>query len=218
MPMVKTWKVRLALICLVLLGACAAAWSRQARLATNEGEPPRVNAPAVTVAAGTTPADNAKAEAAFLRAWTVFVSPRCQNCHPSGDAPLQGDDSHVHIQDVKRGPAGRGLYGMKCHTCHQDANLPGENMPPGNPRWSLPPARMKMVIVGETPGEFCRQLKDPALNGGRSIPQILEHVSKDDLVGWAWNPGDGRTLPPLSRPEFVAAMQKWADNGAACPK
>jgi len=23
---------------------------------------------------------------------------RCQNCHPAGDTPLQGDDSHVHLQ------------------------------------------------------------------------------------------------------------------------
>jgi cytochrome c5 len=216
MPILRTWKVRLALICLALLVACVGAWSRQFRRAANEGEPARSLAAAAEPRA--LPADNAKAEAAFLRAWTVFVSPRCQNCHPSGDAPLQGDDSHVHIQDVKRGPAGQGVYGMKCHTCHQDANIAGSNMPPGNPKWSLPPPNMKMVIVGETPGQFCRQLKNPALNGGRTIPQILEHVSKDDLVGWSWDPGDGRTLPPLSRPEFVAAMKEWADNGAACPK
>ena len=160
----------------------------------------------------------ATSQAAFLRAWTVFDSPRCKNCHPAGDAPLQGDDSHVHIQNVKRGADGKGLYGMKCHTCHQDANLAGANMPPGNPKWSLPPAKMKMVIQGETAGQFCRQLKDPAKNGNRSLPQIMEHVSQDDLVGWGWNPGDGRTLPPLNRPDFVAAMQQWVDNGAACPQ
>ena len=95
---------------------------------------------------------------------------------------------------------------MKCNTCHQAANLPGDNMPPGNPKWSLPPANMKMVIQGETAGQFCRQLKDPAKNGHRTLAQIIDHVSSDDLVGWGWNPGDGRTLPPLTRPEFVAAM------------
>lgn len=216
MPTLKTWKARFAIAGLALSGVCVGAWSRQFRLGTNVDEVPR--AAAATAAAGPNAVNNAAAEEAFLHAWTVFVSPRCQNCHPSGDAPLQGEDSHVHIQDVKRGPKGQGLYGMKCHTCHQDANLPGANMPPGNPKWSLPPPNMKMVIVGQTPGQFCRQLKNPALNGGRSIAQILEHVSKDDLVGWGWDPGDGRTLPPLTRPEFVAAMQKWADNGAACPK
>ena len=167
-------------------------------------------------AAQSSKADTSRA--AFLRAWTVFDSPRCKNCHPAGNAPLQGDDSHVHIQNVKRGADGHGLYGMTCHTCHQDTNLPGANMPPGNPKWSLPPAKMKMVIQGETPGQFCRQLKDPAKNGNRTLAQIMEHVSQDDLVGWGWNPGDGRTLPPLNRPDFVAAMQQWVNNGAACPQ
>src|SRR6202142_2317618 len=126
--------------------------------------------------------DAEASRAAFLQVYRVLTSPRCKNCHPAGDAPLQGDDSHVHIQYVKRGSDGRGVYGMTCHTCHQDANLPGANMPPGNPKWSLPPAKMKMVIQGETAGQFCRQLKDPAKNGNRSLPQIMEHVSQDDLV------------------------------------
>jgi len=162
--------------------------------------------------------NDAAAQAAFNRAWTVFNSPRCRNCHPAGDAPLQGDDSHVHLQNVKRGLDGHGVYGMKCNTCHQLANTPGDNMPPGNPKWSLPPSNMKMVIVGETPGQFCRQLKNPAQNGGRTLAQIITHVSSDDLVGWAWNPGDGRNPPPLTRPEFAAAMREWVENGAACPQ
>jgi hypothetical protein len=74
------------------------------------------------------------------------------------------------------------------------------------------------VIQGETAGQFCRQLKDPAKNGHRTLAQIIEHVSSDELVGWGWNPGDGRTLPPLSRSEFAAAMKIWVDNGAACPQ
>ncbi|HEY0702942.1 MAG TPA: hypothetical protein VGD60_09265 [Candidatus Acidoferrales bacterium] len=189
------------------LAVTSLAWSQQSS-----------RTPAALPAANLEASKTAASQAAFLRAWTVFDSPRCKNCHPSGSAPLQGDDSHVHIQNVKRGVDGQGVYGMKCHTCHQDANLSGANMPPGNPKWSLPPANMKMVIQGETAGQFCRQLKDPAQNGHRSLPQIMEHVSQDNLVGWGWNPGDGRTLPPLNRPDFVAAMQQWVDNGAACPQ
>jgi cytochrome c5 len=190
---------------------------QQAALATPSNSVHAVLA-APDAAGGAYKSDAAAAQAAFNLAWTVFDSPRCRNCHPSGDAPLQGDDGHVHIQDVKRGADGKGMYGMKCSTCHQAANLPGNNMPPGNPKWSLPPAHMKMVIQGETAGQFCRQLKDPAKNGHRTLAQIIEHVSSDDLVGWGWNPGDGRTLPPLGRPEFVAAMKAWVDNGAACPQ
>jgi hypothetical protein len=155
---------------------------------------------------------------AFLQVYKVFTSPRCQNCHPTGDFPLQGDDSHVHLQNVKRGKDGHGVYGMRCDACHQTANLPGEHMPPGNPKWSLPSPEHKMIIVGRSPAELCRQLKDPKQTGGRSLQQLLEHVSSDDLVGWAWDPGTGRTPPPLSRAETIAQMKIWIDGGAACPQ
>jgi hypothetical protein len=214
----KKWPMQIAFVVWAVLAACLPALAQQqAALATSSSS---VHAIVVASTATNSAArsDAAAAQAAFNRAWPVFASPRCRNCHPSGDAPLQGEDGHVHIQDVKRGPDGKGVYGMKCSTCHQVANLPGANMPPGNPKWSLPPANMKMVIQGETAAEFCRQLKDPAKNGHRSLAQIIEHVSSDDLVGWGWNPGEGRTLPPLDRPEFVAAMKAWVDNGAACPQ
>ncbi|HEY3130269.1 MAG TPA: hypothetical protein VGL91_12490, partial [Acidobacteriota bacterium] len=143
--------------------------------------------------------DDAAARAAFLAAAPVFTHPRCQNCHPAGEAPLQGDDSHPHAQSVKRGLHGKGKYGMKCDACHQLANLPGVHMPPGAPNWHLPPPQMRMVFVGKTPGELCSQLKDPSRNGGKTINQIIEHVTSDKLVGWGWNPGEGRATPPLSR-------------------
>jgi hypothetical protein len=153
-----------------------------------------------------------------LQIYKVFTSPRCQNCHPAGDAPLQGDDSHIHLQNVKRGKDGHGVYGMRCDACHQSANLAGANMPPGNPKWSLPAPEHKMVFVGRTPAALCRQLKDPKQTGGRSLAQLLEHVSSDDLVGWGWDPGTGRALPPLSRADTVAQMKIWIDGGAACPQ
>ncbi len=169
-------------------------------------------------AAPTHPAPDAAASAkAFLEVHKVFTSPRCQNCHPAGDAPLQGDDSHVHLQNVKRGKDGHGVTAMRCETCHQTSNLAGDHMPPGNPKWSLPSPEHKMVFVGRTPAELCRQLKDPKQTGGRSLQQLLEHVADDELVAWGWNPGDGRALPPLSRSDTVAQMKIWIDGGAACP-
>src|SRR5258706_10489455 len=48
-----------------------------------------------------------ESKTAFLEAYKVFMHPRCMNCHPSGDAPLQGDDSHIHLQNVTRGPDGK---------------------------------------------------------------------------------------------------------------
>jgi hypothetical protein len=97
-------------------------------------------------------------QSAFLDVCKVLISPRCQNCHPAGDAPLQGDDSHVHIQNVKRGADGHGVAALRCNACHQDHNLPGAHMPPGNPKWSLPAPEHKMVFVGRSAGALCRQL------------------------------------------------------------
>jgi hypothetical protein len=163
-------------------------------------------------------ASDAASQAAFLEAYKVFMHPRCMNCHPSGNVPLQGDDSHLHTQNVRRGPDGKGKYALKCANCHQDANLPGEHMPPGNPNWHLPPPEMRMVFQGKSPGELARQLKDPTLNGGRTVEQILDHVANDRLVAAGWNPGDGRTKPPLNHDEFARQMRMWIENGAVAPE
>jgi hypothetical protein len=46
----------------------------------------------------------------------------------------------------------------------------------------------------------------------------MEHVQKrDPLVTWAWNPGNGRTTPPMALEPFLAKVQEWVDNGGACP-
>jgi hypothetical protein len=162
--------------------------------------------------------DDAGARAAFIEAYKVFMHPRCMNCHPAGDVPLQGDDSHPHAQNVKRGPDGKGKYALKCANCHQLAMLPGANMPPGNPNWQLPSPKMPLVFQGRTPGELARQLKDPLQNGGKTLDQLLHHVSEDTLVTGCWAPGEGRTKPPLTHAEFVRRMREWIEKGAASPE
>jgi hypothetical protein len=162
--------------------------------------------------------DAAASRAAFLEAYKVLMHPRCMNCHPSGDAPLQGDDSRPHAQNVKRGPDGKGKYALKCANCHQYANLPGPNMPPGNPNWHLPPPEMPMVFQGKTPGELARQLKDPKRNGNKTLDQLLHHLTEDRLVLGGWDPGDGRTKPPLTFDEFTRKIREWIEKGAAEPE
>jgi hypothetical protein len=161
--------------------------------------------------------DDDAAKVAFLAAYPVFMHPRCMNCHPVADAPLQGEDSRPHAQNVQRAPAGRGKYALKCINCHQTENTPGLNMPPGAPNWHMPPASMKMVFEGKSAGELCRQFKDPKQNGGHTAAGAIEHLEKDPLVHWGWAPGEGRSTPPLSHAEFLAKMQEWLRNGAACP-
>jgi mono/diheme cytochrome c family protein len=168
-------------------------------------------------AAEETTKDAAVSQAAFLEAYKVFMHPRCMNCHPDGNRPLQDDDSHVHAQNVQRGPDGKGLFALKCANCHQDTNLPGADMPPGNPNWHLTPAEMPMVFQGRSPRELALQMVDSKQNGGKSLAELLHHVTHDPLVKWGWNPGDGRTLPPLTHEEFNKHMQVWIDNGAVAP-
>lgn len=164
-------------------------------------------------------ADPAKARAAFNDAVKVFFSARCANCHPAGDIPTQGDEFTPHPQGVTRGKDGKGVYGMTCTTCHQAENLQGDHMPPGVPNWHMPPAHQKMVFQGLTARQLCMNLKNPLKNGGRKTPKdAIHHLEEDPLVHWAWTPGNGRSVPPMSYEDFMKTMKVWVDNGAACPE
>jgi mono/diheme cytochrome c family protein len=162
--------------------------------------------------------DDARARAAFLAIIPVLKHPRCLNCHANGDYPRQGDDSHVHTQSIRRGPFGHGVTSQKCSACHQTQNVAGLNQPPGAPNWHLPPPNMPMIWEGKTPGQICQQMKDPKQNHSKSVAAIVEHVTSDELVLWGWNPGEGRTPPPMSHDEFAAKFAEWARYGAACPE
>lgn len=161
--------------------------------------------------------DAGDSKQAFLAVYEVLMHPRCLNCHPAGDQPLQGDDSHLHNQNVQRGEDGKGVFAQRCDSCHQDANLPGRNIPPGNPNWHLPAKAMPLVFQGKSPAELAAQLKDPAHNGGKTMQQMVEHVTHDSLVLWGWNPGEGRPPPPLEHAEFARRFKEWVDKGAEIP-
>ena len=164
------------------------------------------------------PGDKAAAgKQAFVEVARVLQSPRCQNCHPAGDRPLQTDAGRPHRMNVSR----RSITGgLACGTCHQERNsevLGIAGGPPGAPHWGLPPATTPMVFEGRTPRALCQQLNDPAQTGGRDRDALLRHVSEDPLVAWAWEPGGKRTKPPLARDAFVAAFRTWVRSGGACP-
>jgi hypothetical protein len=171
---------------------------------------------------GTKPAeekvpDSVLSKKAFLEVYKVLMSPRCMNCHPSGDAPLQGDDSRIHTQGVLRGPEGKGLYALKCSNCHQPKNTPGLHMPPGNPKWQLPPPQTKMVFQGRTPRELAAQLLNKKENGGKNKAGLIDHITNDTLVAAGWHPAEGLSLPPLSHKEFARQFRQWLDKGAYLP-
>jgi len=161
--------------------------------------------------------DSVESVKAFLEVYKVLMSPRCMNCHPAGDVPLQGDDSHLHSMLPRRGKDGKGMYAMKCSSCHQPENTEGLHMPPGNPDWHLPPANMKMVFEGRTAAQLAKQLVDPKTNGNKTLQQLREHAD-DGLVKAGWNPGEGRSLPPMSHAAFKKAWLTWIEKGTYAPQ
>jgi len=154
-----------------------------------------------------------RAVALFQEAGRVIMHPRCLNCHPRDDTPRQGELMRVHEPPVTRGGGGMGASGMRCFTCHGTANF---ERVPGNPTWFLAPK--EMAWIGKSLGQICEQIKDRNRNGDKSLAQIVEHMTNDELVGWGWRPGLGRTAVPGTQKEFGALIQAWADNGAHCPK
>jgi hypothetical protein len=156
----------------------------------------------------------ARSAALFTEAGKVLTSPRCVNCHPAGDRPLQGETDRLHQPPVARGPDGFGTASMHCASCHGNANYDVAGVP-GHPHWHLAPR--EMAWQGKTIGEICTQIKDPARNGGRSLQQILTHMSNDTLVGWAWAPGFGRKPAPGTQQELGALIKAWMNTGAVCP-
>jgi hypothetical protein len=160
------------------------------------------------------PDTQARSIALFEEAGKVLQHPRCVNCHPAGDRPLQGDAMRPHEPMVVRGKDGLGAPGLACTTCHGAANFDAARVP-GDPHWQLAPA--SMAWEGKSLGFVCNQLKDRRRNGNRDIAAILKHVATDSLVKWGWSPGPGRTPAPGSNEAFVALLKAWSDTGAHCP-
>ena len=162
--------------------------------------------------------ESARSAAMFTEIGKVITSPRCVNCHPVGDSPTQGDDMHLHSPPVVRGDSDFGAPGMTCNTCHGPQNVTltsHEGSIPGHEPWMLAPASMGWN--GKSLADICTQIKDPERNGGRDLEAIYEHMATDGLVGWAWDPGAGRTPAPGSQDVLGQLTRAWIDTGAVCP-
>ena len=159
-----------------------------------------------------------RARAIFTELGKVLTHPRCMNCHPAGDQPLQGVKNEAHYPPARR--ASDNVSGEACSTCHTDRNF---TVPapttfqsiPGHPRWDLAPR--SMAWEGKSLGEICRQIKDQNRNGGRDLALLQEHIAKDDLVAWGWDPGIGRESAPGSQELAGQLTQAWINSGAECP-
>jgi hypothetical protein len=156
----------------------------------------------------------ARSLALFAEIGKVLASPRCMNCHSANDRPRQGDSGRLHQPPVFRGPDGMGLPAMRCPICHLASNFDPAHMP-GKKPWLMAPR--EMVWEGKSLSQICVQMRDPELNGGKSLADLVHHIGDDKLVGWGWNPGIGRTPAPGTQEQAKALVQAWVDTGAACP-
>ena len=164
--------------------------------------------------------DREKSLAGFDKMMEVLMHKRCVNCHPAGDRPHQGEDSHVHNFNVQRGASNFGAPGFNCNTCHHEENNDMAGIP-GAPEWSLAPK--KMAWEGLSRVEIARSMMNPEINGGRDLEHLVEHLTEHELVLWAWNPGldnegNPREKPPVSKEDYIAAVKQWAEHGAVIPE
>jgi hypothetical protein len=161
-----------------------------------------------------TPAQAAETDDLFKPISVVLNHPRCMNCHPRDDRPRQGNDRHEHLQNVVRGVDDLGFVNMRCNSCHRDENNPNSGVP-GAPTWHLAPISMGWQGLGDA--ELCTTLKDEKRNGGKNVAALVEHMEKDKLVLWGWEPGGKRD--PVSPPHdvFVKQLKAWEAAGAPCP-
>ena len=201
--------MRVLVICSIL--ATAVVWPAAAQApAPQELQPPSAFASI---------ADRAqRSRAIFAEIGKVLTHPRCMNCHPAGDQPLQGAEHKLHFPPAHRPRPG--VFTDACSACHTERNF---SVPaattfqsiPGHPRWELAP--LSMAWQGKPLGEICRQLKDKDRNGGRDLALLQEHIAKDDLVARGWNPGTGREPAPGNQELAGRLAQAWIDSGAECP-
>ena len=61
-----------------------------------------------------------RSRAMFAEIGKLITHPRCMNCHPAGDQPLQGAEHRPHLPPTQRERPG--YVGPACASCHTDRN------------------------------------------------------------------------------------------------
>jgi hypothetical protein len=171
-------------------------------------------------------------QAAGLEAWkrieAVVTHPRCANCHVDTRGipiwtPAGETTSRVHGMNIHAGLSRIGTEAIACSTCHMTSTQPNDPAP-APPRagipWQLAP--VEFLWYGQSGTEICKQLKDPARNGGRDVVGLLDHLRHDASLGGfiprGWEPGAGRSVPPGTFEDHVKDVAEWGAAGQPCPE
>lgn len=146
--------------------------------------------------------------------------PRCANCH-GGTNALTGDNHPGgEVSDVPVDENGDMFPGMRsnaqCIECHDEP-------PPGaQPQvWRLAPKRIS--FNGKDAPTLCNQMR--SINGLAAEDQamkekFIDHLATDQLIGFAFEGRRGMlenspSPPPMTLPQFIAAAERWLDEGHA---
>lgn len=161
-----------------------------------------------------------------LSAWDtvyeVLSHPRCSNCHvganniPMWSGPSYGK-SRPHGMNINAGDSRIGAEYIPCSTCHLDKNNTVPHAAPGvSMDWQLAPPEAEWF--GKSSHDVCTQLRNPDLNGDRTVLEIAEHLDHDLILHWAWDPGPGREPAPHSLQTLTDYLLKWGAAGTPCPQ
>src|SRR6266536_2052694 len=174
---------------------------------------------AIGVAAQGAPAATAPVQL-FDAMMPTLMSPRCSNCHGAtnaltGENHGGGEVSDVPVDDNGDMRPGT-LSNEQCVECHD------EPPPVGQPQvWRLAPKRMS--FNGKDTATLCQQMRsinELVTEDQSKKEKFIEHISTDQLIGFAFEGRRGMLEnsplpPPMTRPQFIAAAQRWLDDGHA---
>ena len=153
----------------------------------------------------------------------VVSHPRCTNCHVGESGRPAWDDlgygtQRLHGMNIVAGESRIGAETIPCRACHisaEGANDVPHAAPQIDDAWRLPP--VALAWRGKTGAKICAALRDPDLNDGFDMDELVEHVETSAFVNYGFTPGAGRSPAPGSTEALAQDLTLWAAAGAPCP-
>ena len=169
---------------------------------------------------------------AGLEAWerihAVVSHPRCVNCHtdarnlPMWSGPEFSED-RPHGMNIHADDSRIGAETLPCQTCHVTSTRPNtvpHAAPHAGMEWRLAP--VEFLWFGVPGADICKQIRDPARNGGRDGKGLVEHIlhdaSEKGFITWGFDPGAGREAAPGGMQAHLDDTLAWVAAGMPCPE